>query len=116
MGQVGTPSGSIYLQVNMGCVLAVVFQVHSLYISLKQSTFWVCFRESLVLSRLYSDISIEAQCGTINLPLGDCDIMWAALCEKVLNILSRCHTKPSFGMTTTQDIRDLFAYHCPCLD
>ncbi len=43
--------------------------------------------------------------------------MWAALREKVPNVLSRCHTKrrmdglpvhPSFGMTTTQDIRDLF--------
>ncbi len=44
---------------------------------------------------------------------------WAALREKVLNSLIRCHTKrkegaaphagPSFGMTTTQDIRNLFA-------
>ncbi len=39
---------------------------------------------------------------------------WAAWREKVPNILRRCHTKrrtgarPSFGMTPTQDIRDLF--------
>ncbi len=44
---------------------------------------------------------------------------WAASREKVPNALCRCHTKrrtcaapcasPCFGMTTTKDIRDLFA-------
>ncbi len=44
--------------------------------------------------------------------------IWAASREKVPNVLSRCHTnrragaatlaRPSFGMTTTQNIRDLF--------
>ncbi len=48
---------------------------------------------------------------------------WAVLCEKVPNVLSRCHTKrrtgargrahPSFGMTPTQAIRDLFALRYP---
>ncbi len=37
----------------------------------------VCFRESLVFNRLHSEInqihlSIEAQCGTACLPMGDC--------------------------------------------
>ena len=65
------------------------------------------------------------------------DDIWAALREKVPNVLSRCHTKlfekkilksrchtkrrvgaapcahPSFGMTATQDIRDLFAKGSP---
>ena len=44
---------------------------------LNSPPFGVCFRESLVSSRLYSEIdqlhlSIEAQCGTTYLPLGDC--------------------------------------------
>ena len=36
---------------------------------------------------------------------------WAALCKKVPNVLSRwraTHACPSFGMTTTQDIGDVF--------
>ena len=48
---------------------------------------------------------------------------WAVLRKKGPNVLSRCHTKrrtgahdlarPTFGMTPTEDIRDLFAQRSP---
>ncbi len=58
----------------MGCTLAIVFQVRSLYVPTKARAqrrgylLGVCFQESLVF-RLHSEIdqihlSIEAQCGT----------------------------------------------------
>ncbi len=74
-----------------------------------------------IISRLISmnfhyQFSAHNSCSTC---LVSVSILWAAFHEKVPNVLSRCHTKrragaaprarPSFGMTTTQDIRDLFA-------
>ncbi len=52
-----------------------------------------------------SDISCNNVC-----PFNECTAfephhIWAALHQKVPNVLSR----PFFGMTRTQDIRDLFA-------
>ena len=69
-------SSSSYLRVNIGCALAIVFQVRSLQVP----PFEVCFRESLVF-RLHSEIdkihlSTEAQCGTACLPMGDCHNMF----------------------------------------
>ncbi len=70
------PSSS-YLRVYMGCALAVVFQVRSIYVPLTNGPlFRVRFGESLVV-RLYSEIDhihlgIEAQCVITLLPLGDC--------------------------------------------
>ena len=64
------------LGVNIGCSLAIVFQVRFL---INAPPIGVRFRESLVV-RLYSEISqinlsIEAQCDIILLPLGDCHTM-----------------------------------------
>ncbi len=63
-----------YLWVNMGCALAIVFPLRSHFNS---PPLGICFRESLVCNRLHSEIdqihlSIEAQCGTACLPMGDC--------------------------------------------
>ncbi len=66
---------SSYLRVYMGCALAFVLQVRSLYLS-NGPLFRVRFGESLVFG-LYSEIdhlhlSSEAQCVSHLLPLGDC--------------------------------------------
>ncbi len=60
------PSSS-YLLVNMGCALAIVYQVHSLYVPTKnRSPSWGHFWESLVIYSTLeigqNHLSIEGQC------------------------------------------------------
>ncbi len=79
----------------MGCALAIVFQVHSLYVPTKDRLpSWSLFRKSLVF-RLYSDIgrnhvSIEAQCDHHN---------------HVTHIFRHACEAPSFGNSSDAAIK-----------
>ncbi len=70
------------------------FQVRSLYVPIITAGYLcgVCFRESLDF-RLYSEIdqinlSIEAQCGTVCLPMGDCHIHNRILLKDCCNVFT----------------------------
>ncbi len=80
-----------YLRVNMGCALAIFFFFSGplpLRSYIGQSTFRGLFPGVPSLNRLYSEIdqihlSIEAQCGTAYLPMGDCHIVCHSPCSSL---------------------------------
>ncbi len=80
-------SFSSYLRVNMGCALAIVFQVRSLNVpNITGYPTWSLF-PGVPSFRLHSEInqihlSIEAQCGTASLPMGDCHTWYFLIIDR----------------------------------